>query len=422
MVKKAIIFIPGIGGSNLYCSTDDPGTLKQIYLTKGFLVNGGGSRLFAYDDWEERDYELFRDVSNQLYAQEMIRAKDINIAQEINTVFSPISPIVFSHLYIQKGYDKIMHFFKTKDWLIRRAKNDWKLPEDVSEDKNEFYEFPYDWRRDITEIANDILSLIESHWNDLFDREIYLIGHSTGGLISRCFLKNNTYDNIKGQILIGTPNHGAPKAYWILRAGKGFLFYKFPILNKIPPNLKELCYNLPLPYQLLPSKHYENFFMNGPAYGPIVTVKGNEVTKIEPTYYASQANQSAIPNMTPQKAWDWYSLKNDSLVQSALSFHADLGQDTYLPNKTYVIYSSEVKTLAGVDFRKKPGEDGDPRLPKIGDGTVPAASAYDLNGIGKAKSDDLSIVEFSKDFKDIEHTDLPINEKVLEYISKIIKI
>jgi hypothetical protein len=50
--------------------------------------------------------------------------------------------------------------------------------------------------------------------------------------------------NIKKQILVGTPNHGAPKAYGILREGRG-LFASTGFISRYPKDLKALAHNLP---------------------------------------------------------------------------------------------------------------------------------------------------------------------------------
>jgi len=78
------------------------------------------------------------------------------------------------------------------------------------------YVFPYDWRKSNYESAGLLAGLIDRIRASIEgDLKIILIGHSMGGLVSRCYLESGGFaqrqgfDCVKTLITIGTPHRGA---------------------------------------------------------------------------------------------------------------------------------------------------------------------------------------------------------------------
>jgi phospholipase A1 len=76
------------------------------------------------------------------------------------------------------------------------------------------YPFPYDWRLDLEHTAEGLASKLDTVNSD-GARDIYLVAHSMGGLISRLVLETGTYANrpwfkkIRTFIAMATPHQGA---------------------------------------------------------------------------------------------------------------------------------------------------------------------------------------------------------------------
>ncbi len=88
--------------------------------------------------------------------------------------------------------------------------------------------FAYDWRVDNSVSAQALGSVIDQVKTAYKDvpYQIYLVGHSMGGLVARIYLENLADDvsNIKSLITLGTPHYGAPLALCAIR-GKALSKY-----------------------------------------------------------------------------------------------------------------------------------------------------------------------------------------------------
>ncbi|HYO53188.1 lipase/acyltransferase domain-containing protein [Archangium sp.] len=118
-----------------------------------------------------------------------------------------------------------------------------------------FFEFPYDWRRDIRFTAKRLASQAP-RWLHAWrnsnggspDARLILVGHSMGGLVSRYFLEClGGWKDTRALITFGTPHRGSFMALQALALG----FRK----DLGPVNLfdlSEMVRSLPSSYQLLP--------------------------------------------------------------------------------------------------------------------------------------------------------------------------
>ncbi|EPX85129.1 lipase/acyltransferase domain-containing protein [Salipiger mucosus] len=75
-------------------------------------------------------------------------------------------------------------------------------------------EFPYDWRQDLFDLADELADRLD----ELDTDEIVLVAHSMGGLISRLVLESGIFDHrpffsrVSQFIALATPHNGAPLA------------------------------------------------------------------------------------------------------------------------------------------------------------------------------------------------------------------
>src|SRR3989344_656292 len=105
----------------------------------------------------------------------------------------------------------LLPFVKEYDGIIRSLEN-----LNYAE-KDDFYIFAYDWRKDLIQIT-DSLQLYLSE-NNLNGSELDMVGHSLGGLIARIYRQRFPPDNINKIITSGSPHQGAAYVYKLVEAG-----------------------------------------------------------------------------------------------------------------------------------------------------------------------------------------------------------
>lgn len=105
-------------------------------------------------------------------------------------------------------------FVKNYYGLIRLLENNGLIKD------QDFYVWNYDWRKSIGDIENDFNSFIGSKSLSGND-EIYLVGHSLGGVVARLWAQDNKNDNrIKQVINLGSPNLGSLDSYSVWNGGE----------------------------------------------------------------------------------------------------------------------------------------------------------------------------------------------------------
>lgn len=382
----AVVFLPGVMGSTLF----DNG--NKVWPSYNLILRGTNSRFAAN----------FMNPSFPFDAKGLIEDKEMAIVLGIPSI---------------NGYTKTRKFFNDNGFAILEKKTGWVIQPGSPTDKL-FFEYPYDWRLDLRNSADLLHTFIQDTVLGFgANTEIYLVAHSMGGLLSRTYLKRHgVLPNIKKQILIGTPNHGSPKAYVALRDGRGLLSTA-PILRNYPKNLNVLIHNLPGIYQLLSDERYGQYFGD---YEPLVYVGSKPENSIRGTYIAGDPTSTIYPSL-PEKALKHYALNNNTLVEDALKFHKDeLGRNSFLAGKTYVIYSTELKTINGLNYGPKPGRKGSFRWLHNGDETVTERSVYDLEGLvdtANMKPNPL----FTRRFSELSHTEIQWKQIVLRCVLELIQ-
>jgi pimeloyl-ACP methyl ester carboxylesterase len=228
---------------------------------------------------------------------------------------------------------------------------------DVEEGRN-YFEFPYDWRRDNRVAARKLAR--ESHgwlkaWREQSgndDAKLILIGHSMGGLVARHFIEaQEGWKSTRMLITFGTPYRGSLNAVGFIANG---MTKKLGPLTLI--DLSDMLRSFTSVYQLLPI--YPCF---DPGDGNLVRV-----------------TEAPIANMDPSKA------------KAALDFHHEIRQavEGNLKDSAYAASRYLIRPIVGTFqptnqsarahgdgvelLREYRGEDQD------GDGTVPYVSATPL--------------------------------------------
>jgi pimeloyl-ACP methyl ester carboxylesterase len=161
------------------------------------------------------------------------------------------------------GYTKMINFV-TETFDVEAGKN--------------FFEFPYDWRRDNRVAARKLAQEGRAwlaEWRErsgASDAKLILVGHSMGGLVSRYFLEClDGWRDTRVLVTFGTPYRGAPKSAGALVNG-----FKRKI-GPISLDLTELVRSFTSGYQLLPV--YPCY--DGGAGGKLARLSETEVPRLD---------------------------------------------------------------------------------------------------------------------------------------------
>jgi pimeloyl-ACP methyl ester carboxylesterase len=256
-----------------------------------------------------------------------------------------------------------------------------------------FYEFPYDWRRDNRVAARLLKRLVDrqlpiwrQHRQDP-EAKVILLAHSMGGLVARHYLEvMEGWADCRMLITMGTPYRGSVKALEYLANG-----YKNVLVD-----LTDAIRSFTSIYQLLPIY-------------PTVKVDG---------VFKRVGEVDTIPHVDNKRAQDARKFHLD-IVQKIDEHRADK-KGAYMKNFQTVpivgirqptLQTGEL-TMAGqvgslVTGGTMPDIEG---LPEDGDGTVPYTSAIPF--------------EFSQEFRDIpffeQHGSLQSSDRVLNFIHNLL--
>lgn len=221
-----------------------------------------------------------------------------------------------------------------------------------------FYQFPYDWRRDNRANARILKKLIDKRlkcWREksgASDAKVILMAHSMGGLVSRYYLEVlEGWQDSRALFTFGTPYRGSLNAVNFLANGYKKLFL----------DLTEVMRSLTSIYQLLPI--YQAINIEG------------EFHRI--------AEVDNLPNIDKLKAQDALAFHRE--IEAAVERH--LKEEQYLRSFTTLpisgVQQPTLQSAALIDGKLTASED----LPAVlknrfdlgdGDGTVPKVSAIPI--------------------------------------------
>jgi pimeloyl-ACP methyl ester carboxylesterase len=221
-----------------------------------------------------------------------------------------------------------------------------------------FYQFPYDWRRDSRANARILKKLIDKRlkcWREksgATDAKVILMAHSMGGLVSRYYLEVlEGWQDSRALFTFGTPYRGSLQAVNFLANGYKQLFL----------DLTDVMRSLTSIYQLLPI--YKVININGE--------------------YHRIAEVDNLPNVNKLKAQDALAFHRE--IEAAVERH--LKDEQYLSSFATVpisgVHQPTLQSAALIDGKLTASED----LPEVlknrtdlgdGDGTVPKVSSIPL--------------------------------------------
>lgn len=223
-------------------------------------------------------------------------------------------------------YSGLIDYFKQQKYTYQTS------PNDVTRDGNQLVGFGYDWRQPNAVTAktlNTWLTTIVSKVSS--DAEIWLIGHSMGGLVSRYLLETgmSMRSRVTGLITLGTPHLGAPLA---LSAITG----ECDVTNLLNPDIIQQVVDMPTypsGFELLPPSQITfviDASTSAPASiysGPVNTLLTNG-PKDKPAGFGAPAGSfkdalsffGALKYTTPPQGLPQYFLAYGSGIDTAIAF------------------------------------------------------------------------------------------------------
>ena len=257
--------------------------------------------------------------------------------------------------------------------------------------------FPYDWRRDLEEIAQNLDDFIGQ---TVGDDPVILVGHSLGGLVARQFTLDETRaQQVEQVISVGTPYWGAPAVALYMRQGT------LPVetLNDLlaVDDVRSAHRNSPAIMQLLPSEAYVN--------------------QLAPYFVAGT---QLLPSQAASRDFFVANGQNEFLLDLAATRHAAI--DDFRDNLTlpyFVLTANHDYTLHAtreMGCWRDPATCWDELSYAVGDGTVPWVSAR-LSGSEGDWSGTAVSCTFAENTLSRGHSQLLIDPAVIADIGRILQ-
>lgn len=228
--------------------------------------------------------------------------------------------------------------------------------------------FPYDWRYGVSQNNIDLLrQKIQDIMTQTGAAKVDIIAHSTGGLLVKKYVIDNpSSHDIDKAVFVGVPNTGAPKAIKVFLQGDGF---DNPFLAD--SEMKKLAVNLPVVYDLAPSRTY---FNNKGSYVTVVEQGllnsiSDDLSYDEVNNFLANDHQLNLTAITNAENLHTFSFDNYDMRTAGVDLYNIVGCKAGTIGK--VIETRTQTILGGIKTTHKVE-----RIP--GDGTVPIESATNL--------------------------------------------
>lgn len=302
--KTPVIFIPGIGGSELK-------VLEDTIWSKDNGHEGIFNYTYAKDEkvWINEG-EAANPGEDDYF--DVLRMKTDGVTSEANL---GLTGNLFS------GYQEAINFFISIGYILNQ----------------DLFIFPYDWRKDNTESTELLDQKIQSIKTQTGSQKVDVVTHSMGGLVAREYISEpQKAQNVRKLFTLGTPHLGSVESLKnIVRGGcltKLTLLAQFICLGISPSEVKDVIQNMISGFQLAPSQIYFNFYNN-------------------------EDNQHPYPYRTEAGALNYNQIKD---------FLTTLGHNTLLftPSETFHSIDSTLSNTNGVDVVVIAGS-GQPTLGQI---------------------------------------------------------
>lgn len=247
-VKTPVIFIPGIGGSELKVKNDviwskddgHGGVYNHAYPAgEKVWVNEGEGILPGDDDY----FDILR-LKNDGQTQEA----DLELTGNIYS----------------GSYQGAINFLVSAGYTLNQ----------------DLFVFPYDWRKDVSLTASFLDQKIENIKTQTGAQKVDIVAHSLGGLIARNYIADSTKaSKVRKLITLGTPHLGAVEFLKDLRYGGCLSKVNLePFCIGINPSeVKDVLQNYISGFELAPSQKYYDFYNGSDNNHPLPFVDNRDL-------------------------------------------------------------------------------------------------------------------------------------------------
>lgn len=110
---------------------------------------------------------------------------------------------------------RLLPFVREYDGLLKTLQNAGLR------EHEEYFLFPYDWRKNIDDSAHDLEEFIAQTVNRSHpDRQVTIVGHSLGGLVGAAWAHRTHKDRVGKVVTVGSPHQGVVQAYKPVEGGE----------------------------------------------------------------------------------------------------------------------------------------------------------------------------------------------------------
>ena len=361
--KEAIIFVPGLMGSEFIAEED------FVFAEEGISGAGG-----EYNEGEKVFFDIHR-LSQHRFFPMLLTEEGISKY--------PLEPET-------NGYGAL----DTYRNLLLSLDAEFGAQIDV-------LFCPFDWRMDIREAAVRLSDKIVSGDYDL----VTLIGHSTGGVVISGFIAGDITraQKVNKVITVGTPYFGTAKSLYVVQTGQAGLVLFVPQFVEdwvVADSIKAVTRNSLEFVQLFPTLNYYSSKLS----------KLLVYNKIEISDFRNA--QNFIGDLPWSKISSISGKEGDpkGFLDIAEAFHDELwieGRHSLDYAESHLIYGDSLLQIEGVDYVTQ--LDVEPIYTRRGDGTTPVLSAT------LARLTNAVLIPTG-----YEHVEMIKNSNVLEVINRII--
>ncbi|NET15303.1 MAG: lecithin--cholesterol acyltransferase [Okeania sp. SIO1H6] len=245
----------------------------------------------------EKNGRVIWNISGKSFLKSITSSEDL-ILQSDDHDDGVVATKIMEDFHIVPGIIKILDgYTKLQEQLLDGSLRLYPQSPN-NQDLVNYYEFPYDWRRDNRISAQKLKQFIDErleNWrrqSEHKDAQVIILAHSMGGLVSRYYLEVlEGWRDCRALITFGTPYRGSVKAISAIVEGYNVAVFNF----------SEAVRSFTSVYQLLPI--YEMFKTNG-GYRRISEVDGIPNLDRERAVKAREFHQEIINNAEKNRRHD----------------------------------------------------------------------------------------------------------------------